>query len=208
MSNTKLCLECKETKELSEFYEDKRTKFGYSRSCKACIQKYNKTYYKLNKQKMDEYSKKYYKQNEDKLKEQHKQYAKKYYKNNRVQQLIKLREYYCKNKDRFKNYRKRNKDRINKMRREWLKRNPHKASCYSNKRRAALNKSESNYTINEWTNLCNTTGNKCLQCNKQEELTVDHIIPISKGGNNDISNIQPLCGSCNSSKGTKTLDFR
>lgn len=49
-------------------------------------------------------------------------------------------------------------------------------------------------------------GNKCVMCGSEENITIDHIIPITKGGTNDIDNLQPLCKSCNSSKRDKTME--
>mgnify|MGYP003390720858 FL=1 len=42
-------------------------------------------------------------------------------------------------------------------------------------------------------------GNKCLLCGSKDNLTVGHIIPISRDGNSDIENLQTLCFSCNKS---------
>ncbi len=44
---------------------------------------------------------------------------------------------------------------------------------------------------------------RCVTCGAKEKLTIDHIRPVSKGGKNEISNLQILCKSCNSSKGNK-----
>lgn len=44
---------------------------------------------------------------------------------------------------------------------------------------------------------------KCVCCGSKEKLSVDHIKPVSKGGTDDITNLQILCKSCNSSKGAK-----
>lgn len=61
----------------------------------------------------------------------------------------------------------------------------------------------------EWEALCTRYGNICLRCGAAGvPLTVDHVVPISKGGTNWITDVQPLCKPCNSWKGTKTIDFR
>jgi 5-methylcytosine-specific restriction endonuclease McrA len=47
-------------------------------------------------------------------------------------------------------------------------------------------------------------GYKCVKCGSGENLTIDHIVPILKGGVSIESNIQTLCFKCNQQKGCKT----
>jgi 5-methylcytosine-specific restriction endonuclease McrA len=49
--------------------------------------------------------------------------------------------------------------------------------------------------------------NGCLKCGTFEKLCIDHIIPRSLGGSDDISNLQVLCIRCNGEKGTQTIDY-
>lgn len=44
---------------------------------------------------------------------------------------------------------------------------------------------------------------KCQECGKRDNLTVDHVIPITRGGKNELNNFQILCRSCNASKNNK-----
>jgi 5-methylcytosine-specific restriction endonuclease McrA len=62
-------------------------------------------------------------------------------------------------------------------------------------------------TSTDWALVLKVYGNACLACDKPE-VTIDHVVPVSKGGRNEIDNVQPLCGYCNTSKGTKTIDYR
>lgn len=49
---------------------------------------------------------------------------------------------------------------------------------------------------------------RCLKCGSHMNLTVDHIHPEVLGGGLEPDNLQTLCRSCNSKKGTKNIDYR
>ena len=61
-----------------------------------------------------------------------------------------------------------------------------------------------NYQLRE--EVLRRDGYKCCVCGKTEKdgvrLEIDHIIPVSKGGQSTISNLQTLCNSCNTKKNT------
>ena len=81
-------------------------------------------------------------------------------------------------------------------------------SFLESKRRARIRGSIGNFTFASWQTLKEKYGYQCLMCKLSEpiiSLSIDHIIPISKGGKHDISNIQPLCRGCNAKKSNKIL---
>ena len=45
----------------------------------------------------------------------------------------------------------------------------------------------------------------CIYCNSKENLTIDHITPLSRNGDNNMNNLVLSCKSCNSSKHNKYL---
>lgn len=52
-------------------------------------------------------------------------------------------------------------------------------------------------------NVLLESGNRCELCgvsSQQKQIDVDHIVPRSKGGSNDRSNLQALCRTCNAQK--------
>jgi 5-methylcytosine-specific restriction endonuclease McrA len=79
----------------------------------------------------------------------------------------------------------------------WKKRNPEKIRAQGARKR----------------NWCNEPippdfqlSDRCFNCGSTENLTLEHLTPVSKGGSNDLSNLATLCRTCNSSKGSKTIE--
>jgi 5-methylcytosine-specific restriction endonuclease McrA len=197
----KKCTKCGKWKKLREYVKDPGKKDGLYSSCKEC---YKKSYYR-NRDKNLERAKKYQSENPEKvIKNDH--------------------EYYLKHKQRFVEYRKKNPEAVSRSQSEWRKRNPEKVNIMKRKwreanrekcaatnhaRRARVAGNGGKFTAQEWKDLCERYENKCLCCGRSDvKLAADHVIPLKNGGVNTIENLQPLCKSCNSSKGARHRDYR
>lgn len=82
---------------------------------------------------------------------------------------------------------------------EWQAKSP------NHKRRTHLLKNGGTHTEEEWILLQQRYGGHCAYCGEIKPLTKDHIIPVSKGGSDDISNMLPVCRHCNCTKGNRRV---
>ena len=68
-------------------------------------------------------------------------------------------------------------------------------------------------TYEEKVTICNKSDNRCCHCGKKAfinyEATIDHFIPLDKGGSNNTINLIMLCYDCNQEKDNKimTIDY-
>ena len=88
-------------------------------------------------------------------------------------------------------------------RKSWRLKNRDKKYSYKRAYRARKYGNGGRHTKKEWEGVKEKFFYTCQICGKAEPevvLTEDHIIPLSKGGDDSIQNIQPLCKPCNSQK--------
>jgi 5-methylcytosine-specific restriction endonuclease McrA len=179
----KVCAACGKNKPATEFYANTTAPDGFSARCKPCrrvqVAQHRKT--------SNEYYKQYFK-NLEKTEQ-------------RKQQRTRYRREALADPER--------REKLASRVRSWRQRNPAAATAQWSKRRAREYEVEGSYTAEEFETLCEEYGNVCLRCgDKDAPLTPDHVVPLSLGGSNWISNIQPLCRRCNSRKNIKIIDYR
>ena len=113
-----------------------------------------------------------------------------------------------------------NRDRIIRRTVEWGRKNKRKR-VVAKKKWAVANKEHINYLTKmrqfrlkgagqspkkeQVDKLFERYKKMCFYCKINNATSIDHIIPISRGGKNNIENLMPSCISCNSKKGTKLL---
>jgi 5-methylcytosine-specific restriction endonuclease McrA len=92
---------------------------------------------------------------------------------------------------------------------KWTKLNPEKARKYAaagaKKRYALMKCVPGNGWGTDWDKIVERWGGMCVYCQAVPADTVDHIVPVSRGGTNYRKNLVPACRSCNSSKSARDV---
>lgn len=186
---TKICKTCREEKPLTEFYRHCGFKDGYRASCKACA---NVAIYRWNSEQ-------------------------------RVKKLAINNAWRNKNKEHVRAQRRArdaaNSEAVKAKRRKWYAENIEKGRAYARKwtaenrekantgaqiRRARVAGAIGSHTAEEVKALFLRQRGLCAvcRCDITDKYDRDHIVPLARGGDNTILNIQLLCPSCNGQKGS------
>lgn len=98
-----------------------------------------------------------------------------------------------------------NKERRDRVRKEWAARNPLAYRTYAANRRARKRDQVGNISVDVADRLFDLQKGKCAACQASlaRGYEIDHIQPIALGGIHDDANLQLLCRHCNRSKGCK-----
>ena len=95
------------------------------------------------------------------------------------------------------------RDERAKYNRQWCKANPDKRRENERCRRARKNGT----IVGEIDEAAIYARDKvCIYCSAAEDLTLDHLIPLARGGPHSQDNLAVACRKCNSRKGTKTYE--
>jgi 5-methylcytosine-specific restriction endonuclease McrA len=222
MIQTKTCTTCNQEKSTTEFHKNKLGKFGVGSTCKSCIKQYRQN----NQESIAKQRKQYHQDNKEHIAARMKQYQadnkshiaeyKKQYKQTNAEKIAaRAKQYYRDNKgyiaEQTKQYKQENAGHIAEYKKRYAKTPKGKAvaKARSHNRRAHKLNNGGKHTGAQILALFDLQSGVCPYCKTKLHKSgknifhADHIVPLSKGGTNDISNIQLLCPSCNMSKHDK-----
>ena len=172
----KTCKRCSSKKMLALFSKDKTRSDGFQPYCKQCVATYKKQYAKKNADKLKEYHKEYRENNRDSLRQYHKGWLENGGRETRH------------------TYRQENKELIKVL----------KSNGHTKRERCKVDSSLTGTEFKNWIyiqhKICNYCGVDC-----SDSFHVDHIEPLSLGGEHSLNNLAISCPHCNLSKGSKIL---
>jgi len=203
MNQYKTCSKCKQIKPLEKYSKHKGGKDGLRAACKDCVNKQTKERHAKNPEKIKAYRNSWRENNRAKVKV----YVKEFYARHAVELRAKRAAQRIRSKERENASARaaylQNPEKYRLKTRIYHENNPEQNRNSSQKRRAIMRNCDTRLVTKA--ELVKIYGSKCFYCGSIEQITVDHIIPISRGGRHAIGNLAPACYSCNASKNKKTI---
>lgn len=190
----KRCPACGEWKPLSEFYRNRTTHDGHQAYCKPCwlIRSEASRQRHLEARRA-----------------QSRESAKRYHAEHRAERKEYQASWYAANGTAYhQQWKDEHREQVRAAVRKYRAAHVDEQQVKGNNRRAKRDGAVGEITLQEWLALRTRYQNRCAACGQQAKLEIDHIIPLKVGGDNFITNIQPLCHACNTRKRQQTTDYR
>lgn len=204
--DVKQCTKCGKAKPVEEFDKAPRYCTGYVSQCKECRRAGSRDWKRRHKKQVREYHKQWCAEHPDYYPEYERQYRTTHRKQKRAQD----RQWYADHRTHILAYQKRYYAEHTQQIKEQVKRYQHtpkgKAVVVNVRHKRRIAKQDSDITA-EWLAQLYGTQTVCAYCGAafSDELpaTLDHIMPLSKGGTHTKNNVVLCCRPCNNAKGNK-----
>lgn len=193
----KTCSTCKQEQPIENFSKDRTQPTGVNYQCKSCRSKINLKSYRQEKLEVDTHQICTLCHIEKEIDE--------FYKDARGRNGRFTRCKECHIKTTIVNNKKNPQSRRHAVKR-WKEKNPDKIRVFDSNAKARRRLAEQKeFSTKDWKSLIERYEGCCAYCGCSGVMTMDHVVPLTRGGRHSVGNIVPACHSCNSSKNNRFI---
>lgn len=193
------------------FYREKKGKYGFHAACKKCMAAASMCYAEAYPEKIRARNQRFYKTHLEQERDRIRRYREGHREQMREAQRRHYAEYPEQERDRGRQWREANPDKNRKAERRWRQEHPEQKRTHRRNHRALKRAAEGTHTASDIEVQHQRQHGKCYYCDckmiksphKPNSATVDHVVPLDRGGRNSPDNLVIACRSCNSSKKNK-----